>query len=305
MRRFLPLLFLFLFLCPRVNAQTSSISTTSCPTAGASGPGCVVFPAAGQGSIGIQVTGTFSGTITFSGSIDRANFVTLPMTPSAGGPGVTTTTTTGVWSAPVAGYAIVQVAFTSYVSGTAVVSSVVSGAKLAPLPPTKTICSTLAGTCGCTTYVDAGVINQWNVITCLLPAATLVANGDNVDVHVTAQLATNANTKGYQLYWNGGTCSGTGGSCCASGTQVFSDGSSGTNVTTISDYLVTRTSSSNQVLNGITYTGGSSISSIDQVTSTATDTGTILVAYCARNTAAGAATLQAPNPAITIVRNGQ
>lgn len=153
------------------------------------------------------------------------------------------------------------------------------------------LCNTSAADCSTVAYVDAGVINQWNVMSLTLPASSLTNNGDSVKVRVIGQLATNANTKAYQLYWGGGTCSGTGATCCSTGIQIFSDGSTGSNVTTISDYLATRVSSGNQQINGITYTGATSISSVDNVATTATDTAIIPIVYCARNTSAGAATL--------------
>ena len=97
-------------------AQAQSISTTTCP-----GAGCAQFSTAGQGSIGIQITGTWSGTITFQGSIDNTNFVSLLVAPSASTTAVTTTTANGIWTAAVAGLTSVRATFTSYSSGTAVV----------------------------------------------------------------------------------------------------------------------------------------------------------------------------------------
>ena len=41
--------------------------------------------------------------------------------------------------------------------------------------PTGLLCSTLKGTCGCTAATDASVQNQWNVITCTIPASVLTA----------------------------------------------------------------------------------------------------------------------------------
>lgn len=114
MKRFLWLIILLFVLCTPVYAQT--ISTTTCP-----GAGCADIDVAGQGSIGIQITGTFVGTITFQSSIDRTTFTTLLLTPSGSTTAVGTTTAPGLWTAPIAGITTVRVVFTAYTSGSAVV----------------------------------------------------------------------------------------------------------------------------------------------------------------------------------------
>lgn len=107
--------FLFLILPSIINAQ--SISTTTCP-----GAGCQYFNTAGQGSFGIQITGTWVGTITFQSSLGTttaATFTSLLVTPSNSTTAVTTTTGNGVWTTPIAGINQVRVVFTAYTSGTA------------------------------------------------------------------------------------------------------------------------------------------------------------------------------------------
>lgn len=73
-----------------------------------------------------------------------------------------------------------------------------------------------------TNPVDAAVQNQWNVITCAVPANTLVADGDQLDIQVGALLSANTNTREFQFYWSlaSATCSGTGASLCNSGCQL-------------------------------------------------------------------------------------
>jgi hypothetical protein len=111
MKQFLVLLFLLLI---PVTVQGQSITTTVCP-----GAGCQDINVGGRGSIGIQVTGTWTGTITFRASIDNATFTDLEVLPSNSGTAVTTTTANGVWSAPVAGYNTIRIVFTAHSSGTA------------------------------------------------------------------------------------------------------------------------------------------------------------------------------------------
>ena len=79
----------------------------------------------GQGTIGIQITGTWVGTITFQGTIDGTNFTSLHAISAADATftGVTTTTGNGIWNATVAGLSQVRINFTGFMSGTAVVST--------------------------------------------------------------------------------------------------------------------------------------------------------------------------------------
>lgn len=94
-----------------------SITTTTCP-----GIGCQDINTAGQGSIGIQITGTWVGTITFQSTLGRTSdstFTSLLVTPSNSTTAVSTTTANGVWTTPIAGINQVRVVFTAYTSGTA------------------------------------------------------------------------------------------------------------------------------------------------------------------------------------------
>lgn len=71
----------------------------------------------------IVITGTFSGTVSFFGASDAVpTWNAITVWPQAGGAAVQTATTTGSWFFPVAGYQILCVEFSTYSSGTAVVS---------------------------------------------------------------------------------------------------------------------------------------------------------------------------------------
>lgn len=101
------------------SASTGPVSLTSatCP-----GSGCVALPISGYGVVGFQIAGTYSGTISFEGSIDGSNWVAMTVYPSNSSTGVTTTTSTGVWSGGVGGLQAVRARMSSYSSGTATVS---------------------------------------------------------------------------------------------------------------------------------------------------------------------------------------
>ena len=122
MKKFLAAFALLLVAASAASAQTTITTNTGCP-----GAGCVSLPVGGQGTLGIQITGTFSGTVSFTasnGAPATGTFVALPVTPIAGGSTVTSATAPGIWIGSVAGLAYVNVAFTSYVSGSAVVQTV-------------------------------------------------------------------------------------------------------------------------------------------------------------------------------------
>lgn len=97
-------------------ASAQDISTTTCP-----GAGCVDLNTSGQGSIGIQVTGTWVGTITFQSSVNGSTFTSFLVLPSNSTTQVSTTTANGIWQSAVAGLKTVRVVFTAYTSGTATV----------------------------------------------------------------------------------------------------------------------------------------------------------------------------------------
>lgn len=127
--------------------SAQAISTTTCP-----GLGCLDIDVANQGSIGIQITGTWVGTITFQAlvgdTIGNTTYVALQVFPSNSTSGVTTTTGNGAWSTPIAGFSKVRVVFTAYTSGTAqVIRRVTNQAKAMPSAPsgTGTITGVIAG----------------------------------------------------------------------------------------------------------------------------------------------------------------
>lgn len=104
----------------RVGAQSASISA-SLSSATCPGSGCVSLPVSGVGGIGVQVTGTFTGTLTFEGTLDGQTYVALNLTAINGTTPATTTTSTGIFTGGVGGLGIVRVRMSAYTSGTAVV----------------------------------------------------------------------------------------------------------------------------------------------------------------------------------------
>ena len=66
----------------------------------------------------LQILGTFTGTLTFQGSNDNSNWVSIPVNDLASNVMSTTKTTTGIVHAPIA-FRYLRIRMTSYTSGTA------------------------------------------------------------------------------------------------------------------------------------------------------------------------------------------
>jgi hypothetical protein len=183
-------------------------------------------------------------------------------------------------------------------------ATVKAGSSTGTLKAGGMLCSTLAGTCSCSTYSDASVQNQWNVITCTIPASALASVGDALEIEIGWKGAANANAKAIQFYWNGGTCSGTNAAMCTTGTQVFSIGTSTSGVSVGHRIRIEKSGSSTQNIFEMS-TAATSVADTFTTTASVTDTNTIPIAWGIRNTAAAAASAQSPNPEITVRYLGQ
>jgi hypothetical protein len=96
---------------PDLTASGSLTSTTS-----------VTLTLASQSQVAVQVTGTFSATLQFEGTVDGTNFFSVPAIVATTGAVVTSATAVGQWLIPCAGYKQVRVRCSAFTSGTAVVS---------------------------------------------------------------------------------------------------------------------------------------------------------------------------------------
>jgi hypothetical protein len=122
MRRLLVIIALLLGVATSGSAQdTVGISTTTCP-----GSGCAPLLLGGQGAVGVQITGTFVGTIVFEQTIDGQTWSAWTVVPSVGGAGVTSATSTGQWVGSTFGDRQVRARFNPYSSGSANVSFALS-----------------------------------------------------------------------------------------------------------------------------------------------------------------------------------
>lgn len=72
----------------------------------------------GYSAVGLQLTGTFTGTVSFEATVDGRTWVAFNMVPSNSATAASTTTAVGAWSANCAGFSSVRARFSIATSGT-------------------------------------------------------------------------------------------------------------------------------------------------------------------------------------------
>src|SRR5262249_12996175 len=92
-----------------------------------SGTGTLAVNSQGSGSVGIQITGTFTGvTVAFEGTVDSTNWFSVPCftsgTSGTVATGITTSSSGGAWTCPAAGYQQIRANVTARSTGTAVIT---------------------------------------------------------------------------------------------------------------------------------------------------------------------------------------
>jgi hypothetical protein len=88
--------------------------------AAATGNGATM-PVLGSSTVSFQVSGTFSATVTFEGTVDEATWVILPAVNVATGAVAATATAAGVYQADCAAFGHVRARVSAYVSGSVTV----------------------------------------------------------------------------------------------------------------------------------------------------------------------------------------
>lgn len=73
----------------------------------------------GAGAVGLQLAGTFTGTIQFEACIEDGTFVALNMVPSNSATAATSATAAGAWSANCGGYTTIRARASEWTSGEA------------------------------------------------------------------------------------------------------------------------------------------------------------------------------------------
>lgn len=109
------------------SAVTQPTSATAVSTSGpiAALNQSVVLAVGGSGGVAFDVRGTFSGTVSFQGSVDGITFIALPVTPfgsTSNVNAVSSSTVAGAWIGGTSGAVTVRAIFTAFTSGTATVT---------------------------------------------------------------------------------------------------------------------------------------------------------------------------------------
>ncbi len=102
-----------------VPSMTKPMSTSTCPDS-PTGTGCLTLLVQGYSGVSVQLTGTWTGTVTFEACVGQtcSTFQPLLMTPAASTTGTTTATANGVWFGSLGGASWMQVRFSTPTSGT-------------------------------------------------------------------------------------------------------------------------------------------------------------------------------------------
>lgn len=111
----------FVCVSPAFAQQIASGSLT------ATGDSVTAFIPTNTPAVAIQVSGTWTGTITFQGSADGVTFITLLGSNATSGATASTTTANGVFGFGNSGFAVVRAYGTSVASGTALITVVRGG----------------------------------------------------------------------------------------------------------------------------------------------------------------------------------
>lgn len=109
---------------PSVIALTSTGSLTAVYSAACAATTCVVVPLHSLvGAEAWQITGTFTATVTFEGTVDGATWVAVAVVPVGGTRTLATTATApGLWQMNTAGLVSVRARCSAFTSGTIVVT---------------------------------------------------------------------------------------------------------------------------------------------------------------------------------------
>lgn len=178
-------------------------SGTACSVASA----CAVFTVGNAISVTLDVSGTWTGTLTFEATVTGGTYNAVQVTNLATGALVSTTTASGSFAFPNTGVVGIRARATATVTGTAFVAATKGflTAKHLQLPFGA----------GSGSYTPSGVLSvqltpvsnvstsETDLMTYSLPANSLNVNGKGVRITVWLTTAANANTKTSKVYFGG------------------------------------------------------------------------------------------------------
>lgn len=105
---------------------TERLVLTSAATATQASEVTTHMPMVGMNAVALQLSGTFTATVTFEATVNGTNWITMGMTPISGGSVATTGTAAGIWYSAVKGLAAVRGRITTYTDGPVTVTAIAS-----------------------------------------------------------------------------------------------------------------------------------------------------------------------------------
>lgn len=205
-----------------VNANVSSGTATAGSSVVATlfngAPGSTIFSGsdAKYATVGIQVLGTWAGTLTFQYSQDEGvTWISLPVypTPVTGVAPASTTTANGNWLALTSGYTHLRVTCTTYTSGTANVSLEQYMAPFSFIPLADAASRLITGNSGRATYDASNTVTVPTAASSMFAiesSATALTRLRRIKVCLTTGLQTTAGERQLALFAT--TAASTGGS---------------------------------------------------------------------------------------------
>lgn len=170
------------------------------------------------GAVGVQLTGTFSATVQFEGSVDGTNWAAISASPASTGVQVTSATATGVWQVNIAGLLGFRVRCSTFGSGPVTVSIQASSSP----PSDKAVTATIAGTGPVVVGSALGVVVSYEPLT---------SGGITVAMTATTSTAVGAlGTGTASQYEYISSCTVSNGSTTVSTDIALQDGSGGTTI---------------------------------------------------------------------------
>lgn len=152
----------------RVHGMPPTADVTMQNAATATGNG-TVLAVTGYGTSTVQVTGTFSATITFEGTTDGSNWHALSATQIGTTTIATTATTTGVYRLSVSGLTQIRARISAYTSGSV---TAIGRATNAPFGPKVINAALAAGTASIGTVQPGNTANTTPWLVSLIPPTT-------------------------------------------------------------------------------------------------------------------------------------
>lgn len=140
----------------------------------------------GSSNIGIGLTGTWVGTVSFFGSTDGINFSAISMTPFPSGTAVSSATANGNYFTPTLNYLAIKVVFTRTSGSLAIsISSSVTGAWQEAFLAASSIANSSTVSSGANTLTQTAQANRaWKLTFCEVSfGGSIIGSSQRIDIY--------------------------------------------------------------------------------------------------------------------------